>query len=161
VIRGPGQHARPPARPEPPRHPDFVRKDEAYRASRAVRRAALQEFLATRERAASASSSASPAGAGRASGIRAGLGRDPDAALNHWDVAIDAHRAHFPNTEHHLADIYEEDAARGAAGRADRAWLVLARLHRPLQGQGQGAQVRAHPRPRLVDHPLGRSAGPT
>ena len=46
-------------------------------------------------------------GGGACFGIRAAYGVDPDAALNHWHVAIDAHRRHFPNTGHYLGDIIE------------------------------------------------------
>ena len=46
-------------------------------------------------------------GGGACFGLRQAYGVDPDAALNHWHVAIDAHRRHFPNTGHYLGDIIE------------------------------------------------------
>ncbi|HEY2178055.1 MAG TPA: DNA cytosine methyltransferase [Caulobacteraceae bacterium] len=91
-------------------------------------------------------------GGGACFGIRAAWGADPDAALNHWDVAIASHRKHFPATGHFLGDIIEvppsivcpgepigfawfspdctdHSKAKGAAPKTERirglAWAIL------------------------------------
>lgn len=34
-------------------------------------------------------------------------GQEPGLAMNHWDIAVHVHQKLFPNTFHHLGDIYE------------------------------------------------------
>lgn len=50
------------------------------------------------------------AGAGGMSmGIEEALGRSPDVAINHWDVAIETHEANHPETKHYHASVYAID----------------------------------------------------
>lgn len=50
------------------------------------------------------------AGAGGMSmGIEEALGRSPDVAINHWDVAIETHQANHPDTKHYHASVYAVD----------------------------------------------------
>lgn len=39
--------------------------------------------------------------------IRDVRGRGPDAALNHWPVAVHSHMRHHPETQHYLSDVFE------------------------------------------------------
>lgn len=39
--------------------------------------------------------------------IRDVIGRDVDAALNHWPVAVHSHMRHHPGTQHYLSDVFE------------------------------------------------------
>ena len=48
-------------------------------------------------------------GGGACFGLRDAFGFDPDVAINHWHVAINAHWRHFPQTAHYLTDIFELD----------------------------------------------------
>lgn len=46
-------------------------------------------------------------GGGSSAAMLQAFGAPPDAALNHWHVAIGAHMAHFPQTEHYCSDAFE------------------------------------------------------
>jgi DNA (cytosine-5)-methyltransferase 1 len=99
-------------------------------------------------------------GGGSSAAYKAATGRDPDAALNHWILAVLAHQRNHPATEHHCADIFEADPrtilpgahlhfgwfspdctdhskAKGTAPKSERirglGWAILpwARLRRP------------------------------
>jgi DNA (cytosine-5)-methyltransferase 1 len=48
-------------------------------------------------------------GGGSSVAIKLALGVDPDLAMNHWLTAVLAHQRHFPQTEHHCADIFDVD----------------------------------------------------
>ena len=99
-------------------------------------------------------------GGGACFGLRDAFGFDPDVAINHWSVAINAHARHFPGTAHYLTDIFELDCrtvfpgepiglawfspdctdhskAKGKAPKSERirglAWCILpwARFRKP------------------------------
>lgn len=56
-------------------------------------------------------------GGGVSRAIRAVTGRDPDVAVNHWDVAIAVHQMNHPGSRHFLKDVREvspREACRGA-----------------------------------------------
>lgn len=48
-------------------------------------------------------------GGGSSVAVRMALNCDPDMAMNHWLVAVLAHHRHFPNTDHHCADVFDVD----------------------------------------------------
>jgi DNA (cytosine-5)-methyltransferase 1 len=48
-------------------------------------------------------------GGGSSAWRQAGAGVRPDLAMNHWLTAVLAHQRHFPETEHHCADIFDVD----------------------------------------------------
>lgn len=57
-------------------------------------------------------------GAGGASfGIRSALGKDPDLALNHSQLAIAQHWLNFRNSHHLLQDVWKVDPRSACAGR--------------------------------------------
>lgn len=49
--------------------------------------------------------------------IEHALGRHPDAALNHWRVALGVHKANFPDAEHYEAGALETDPRTVCVGR--------------------------------------------
>lgn len=57
-------------------------------------------------------------GGGSSLACEMALDRHPDAALNHWTVAIGVHAANFPGAEHHCADIMETDCRSVLPGEA-------------------------------------------
>jgi len=65
------------------------------------------------------------AGAGGASvGIAAALGREPDIAINHDELALEVYRANHPHTRLYCEDIFHVDPVAVAAGRpVDIAWF--------------------------------------
>jgi len=63
-------------------------------------------------------------GGGSSVAIRMALGVAPDLAMNHWLTAVLAHQRHFPETEHHCADIFEVDPRGWRPGeRIAFAWF--------------------------------------
>ncbi|MBX3482519.1 DNA cytosine methyltransferase [Phenylobacterium sp.] len=48
-------------------------------------------------------------GGGSSVAWKMATGWDPDVAMNHWMTAVCAHQRHFPQTEHHCADIFDVD----------------------------------------------------
>ena len=48
-------------------------------------------------------------GGGSSLAIEEALGVHPDAALNHWPVALGVHQVNFPDATHFCADIFETD----------------------------------------------------
>jgi hypothetical protein len=63
-------------------------------------------------------------GGGSSIAIAEALGVHPDAALNHWDVALGVHAANFPETAHYCADIRETDPNTVCPGeRIGLLWL--------------------------------------
>lgn len=48
-------------------------------------------------------------GGGSSVALRLATGLGPDACFNHWMVAVDAHRRHFPGAEHYCADAFDVD----------------------------------------------------
>lgn len=48
-------------------------------------------------------------GGGSSVAWKMATGWDPDVAMNHWMTAVCAHQRHFPETEHHCADIFDVD----------------------------------------------------
>ncbi|TAA27844.1 DNA methyltransferase [Pseudoxanthomonas winnipegensis] len=57
------------------------------------------------------------AGGGASEALRQALGRDPDLAYNHDEMAIGMHAANHPMTIHHREDIWHADPRRDVAGR--------------------------------------------
>lgn len=49
--------------------------------------------------------------------VKAALGRDAEAVLNHWPLALGVHAANNPNTIHHCADVMETDCRTVLPGR--------------------------------------------
>lgn len=43
--------------------------------------------------------------------------RSPDVAVNHNPIAIAVHRANHPDTDHHIADVFEVDPLKATRGR--------------------------------------------
>ena len=48
-------------------------------------------------------------GGGSSVALMMATGQGPDACFNHWMVAVDAHRRHFPAAEHYCADAFDVD----------------------------------------------------
>lgn len=48
-------------------------------------------------------------GGGSSVALRLATGQGPDACFNHWMVAVDAHRRHFPDADHYCADAFDVD----------------------------------------------------
>lgn len=48
-------------------------------------------------------------GGGSSVALMMATGKGPDACFNHWMVAVDAHRRHFPMAEHYCADAFDVD----------------------------------------------------
>lgn len=46
-------------------------------------------------------------GGGSSEGMKLAYGEGPDAALNHWPVAVYAHMRHNPGTDHYCADAFD------------------------------------------------------
>lgn len=58
------------------------------------------------------------AGAGGwSTGIQAALGRSPDVAINHWDVALGVHRANHTTTRHIVEDVWHVDPVAASQGK--------------------------------------------
>lgn len=55
-------------------------------------------------------------GGGASTGIRMALGRDPDIAINHDDIALAMHRINHPATRHMLQDVATVDSVGMCAG---------------------------------------------
>lgn len=63
-------------------------------------------------------------GGGSSIAIKRALGRHPDAALNHWPLALSVHLVNFPDAEHHCADVMETDPRHVLPGeRIGLLWL--------------------------------------
>ncbi len=63
-------------------------------------------------------------GGGASEGIRIGLGRDPDIAVNHDAEAVAMHTANHPASEHFHGDVWAVDPRRVCAGRpVSLLWL--------------------------------------
>lgn len=45
------------------------------------------------------------------------LGRSPDHAVNHDEEALAMHARNHPETQHHVADVWDIDPAKLCAGR--------------------------------------------
>jgi DNA (cytosine-5)-methyltransferase 1 len=56
-------------------------------------------------------------GGGSSLAVEAALDRHPDAALNHWPLALAVHERNFPGAEHHCADIHDTDCRSVCPGR--------------------------------------------
>lgn len=63
-------------------------------------------------------------GGGSSIAVEQALGKHPDAALNHWPLAIGVHMRNFPDAEHHCADVMETSPLSVVPGRPIRLlWL--------------------------------------
>lgn len=61
---------------------------------------------------------------GSSEAYREALGKDPDVAINHWDVALAVHQVNHPGTECHVSDVFEADCRTILPGRRWRsAWF--------------------------------------
>jgi DNA (cytosine-5)-methyltransferase 1 len=49
--------------------------------------------------------------------IEHALGRHPDAAMNHWEIALGVHKRNWPDAEHYQADCLETDPRIVCPGR--------------------------------------------
>ena len=89
------------------------------------------------------------AGAGGAStGLSQALGRDPDVAINHDDIALRTHAANHPKTLHLCGDIWDAKPRDLARGRdVDLVWLSPSCTHfsRARGGKPSSPQLRALP----------------
>jgi DNA (cytosine-5)-methyltransferase 1 len=56
-------------------------------------------------------------GGGSSIAVAQALGFHPDAALNHWPLALKVHERNFPGAAHHCADITETDCRHVVPGR--------------------------------------------
>ncbi len=56
-------------------------------------------------------------GGGASEGIRMALGRGPDIAINHDEVAVAMHTANHPETEHYCQNIWKANPAEVVKGR--------------------------------------------
>ena len=54
---------------------------------------------------------------GSSMAIEHALGRHPDAALNHWELALGVHKANWPNAEYHIAGALETNPHTVCVGR--------------------------------------------
>ncbi|HTK34576.1 MAG TPA: DNA cytosine methyltransferase [Caulobacteraceae bacterium] len=63
-------------------------------------------------------------GGGSSIAIEEALGKEPDAALNHWPLACSVHQVNFPRAETHCADVMDTDCRIVVPGRPVRLlWL--------------------------------------
>jgi DNA (cytosine-5)-methyltransferase 1 len=63
-------------------------------------------------------------GGGASLGIKVGIGREPDIAINHDREAIAMHAANHPNTRHHCEDVWKVDPREACRGRRPAlAWF--------------------------------------
>jgi len=62
-------------------------------------------------------------GGGASVGVSAALGREPDIAVNHDEIAITVHEKNHPTTSHYTEDIFAVDPEEAVRGRAvDVLW---------------------------------------
>lgn len=62
-------------------------------------------------------------GGGAAEGIRRALGRCPDVAINHNEVALSMHAANHPDTKHLVENVWQVEIETHSAGRSvDILW---------------------------------------
>ena len=70
------------------------------------------------------------AGAGGSSlAYEMALGKHPDVALNHSDVALAVHEANFPHTEHFVSDVFDVDPRHIRPGVKWRSFWALSLIH--------------------------------
>lgn len=63
-------------------------------------------------------------GGGASLGIKAGIGREPDIAINHDPEAIAMHAANHPGTKHYCEDVWKVDPREACRGRRPAlAWF--------------------------------------
>lgn len=62
-------------------------------------------------------------GGGASLGIERAIGRSPDIAINHSELAIRCHARNHPRTRHYTTDVWEVDPIEATGGRAvDLLW---------------------------------------
>lgn len=87
-------------------------------------------------------------GGGASTGIALALGRGPDIAINHSQVAIDTHELNHPNARHYREDIWQVDPITATGGRAvELMWTSPSCTHHSrAKGAGElSEQLRALP----------------
>lgn len=55
-------------------------------------------------------------GGGTSKGLKAALGREPDVAINHDEIAITVHRKNHPETKHYTEDVFDVDPLEATGG---------------------------------------------
>lgn len=62
-------------------------------------------------------------GGGASKGIKQAIGRDPDIAINHDEIALSMHAVNHLGTEHFDVDVFEHHPKNVARGKKIVAWL--------------------------------------